>query len=519
MTDIETTRPRRIVARLFRWILFLALLGGAVLLGSILQPLTDIVTELIATPTFTPTIVPTSTPTRLPTESPRLSYRLSTPSNVQFAVDAVNGVGKVTWDGSSWMPTQPSETNNIRYALTAIYPDFSLGPFIAEADQSSFVFTSLNAHRYKSVAVSIRALGTIQIGAYQYEFMSDAVMSKDIEWVTPTSTLTPTNTNTPTSTGTSTPSATSTNTHTPTLTPSDTNTPSSTPTSTSTFTPSKTVTPKDTPTPTATNTHTATHTPTATLTFTATSTPTQKRAGFVGIYGDSGILKFCVMTDSLRVRSSPGGSIVGRLSKGTIIDVDLATKVKSEGYVWAKHATGWSALYPLNNQNQPDIHRISVFAHPKECPSATPTRTVAPTVARVARATPAPANQGAEHDRYGRGDSFQRRIDSQIKGYADAFAGSLCGVISGTRDCRKRALYTNVTNCVIRQAFFDSATLDEAIDKAEDFLGKSIPKMQLIEHYVSRGILDKDFDHMSKDEKALVDGLHDWDWCFFELES
>ena len=92
-------------------------------------------------------------------------------------------------------------------------------------------------------------------------------------------------------------------------------------------------------------------------------------------------------------------------------------------------------------------------------------------------------------------------------------------MISGTRDCRKRALYTNVTNCVIRQAFFDSATLDEATDKAEAFLGRSIPKMQLIEYHVNRGILDKDFDDMSDEEKALVDGLHEWDWCFFELEA
>ena len=92
-------------------------------------------------------------------------------------------------------------------------------------------------------------------------------------------------------------------------------------------------------------------------------------------------------------------------------------------------------------------------------------------------------------------------------------------MISQTRDCRKRALYTNATNCVIRQAFFDSSTFDEAADRAEAFLGKSIGKMQLIENYVNRGILDKDFDDMSPDEKALVDGLHDWDWCFFELEA
>lgn len=399
MTDIETTVPQRVVTRLFRWILLLALLGGAVVLGSVLQPLTDIVTELIATPTFTPTIAPTSTPTRLPVGSPRLSYRLSAPSNVRFAVDAVNGVGEVTWDGSSWMPTQPGETTNIRYELTAIYPDFSLGPFIAEAERSSFTFTSLNTNRYKSVAVSIRAIGTIHIGAYQYEFMSNLVKADDIEWVTPTSTMTPTNTFTPTSTWTTTPSATPTDTHTPTLTPIGTNTPNSTPTSTSTFTPTDTATPKDTPTasytptPTASSTHTATYTPTATFTFTATSAPTLRKAGFVGVYGDSGMLRFCVMTDSLRVRSSPGGSIVGRISKGTIINVDLATKVKSEGYVWAKHVTGWSALYPLNNQNQPEISRISVFTHPKECPSATPTRTVAPTVARVARATPTPDDE------------------------------------------------------------------------------------------------------------------------------
>lgn len=469
-----------------------------------MQPLTDIVVELISTPTFTPTITPTSTPTRLPIDSPKLAYRLSTPSNVQLVVDAVYGGGQVTWAGSSWMPTDPDEINNIRYELTAIYPDFSLGPFIAEAERS-FMFTSLNAHRYKRIVVSIRAIGTIHIGTFQYEFESDAVMSDDIEWVTPTNTITPADTYTPTSTETSTLTATPTDTHTPTLTPSSTNTPSSTPTSTSTFTPSKTLTPTDTFTPTTTNTPTPT----------ATSTPTLRKAGFVGVYGDSGKLEFCVMANVLNVRNSPGGSVVGRLAKATVFTVDLASKVKSGGYVWAKHDKGWSALYPLGNAEQ-----INSLTHPKSCPTpnavptATSTRRSSVTSAGRTNARPT-----AEHERYSKDTSYRRRIDALIKGHADAFAGSLCGVISGSRDCRKRALYTNVTNCVIRKAFFDSLTLNEAAGRAEAFLGRSISKMQLIEKYVNHGILDKDFDDMSPDEKALVDGLHDWDWCFFELEA
>ncbi len=496
MTDMKNTGPRQVAARLFRWLLFLVLLGVAVVLGSMMQPLTDLVVELITTPTFTPTITPTSTPTRLPIDSPKLAYRLSTPSNVQLVVDAVYGGGQVTWVGSSWMPTDPDEINNIRYELTAIYPDFSLGPFIAEAD-NSFVFANLNALRYKRVLVSVRAIGMIQIGTYQYEFRSDAVMSDDIDWVTPTKTMTPTPTSTPTDT------------HTPTLTPS------STPTATSTFTPSKTFTPEDTPTAAGTPTPTASSTPTATSTSTATYTPTLRKADFVGVYGDYGKLDFCVMANVLNVRNSPGGSVVGRLAKRTIFTVDLASKVKSGGYVWAEHDKGWSALYPIG-----DTEQITSLTHPKSCPA--PTAVPTATSTRRSRATAAGrtnARPTAEHERYSKDTSYRRRIDVLIQGSADVFAGSLCGVISETRDCRKRALYTNVTNCVIRQAFFDSSTLDEAVDRAETFLGQSIPKMQLIEHFLNRGILDRDIDDMSPDEKALVDGLHEWDWCFFELEA
>ena len=126
--------------------------------------------------------------------------------------------------------------------------------------------------------------------------------------------------------------------------PIPTTKPTSTPTATAT--PKATATPSVTPTAKATATPTATSTSIATSTSTATFTPTQRKAGFVGVYGDSGTLQFCVMTDSLRVRSSPGGSVVGSLHKGTNFTVDLASKVKSGGYVWAEHDKGWSALYP-----------------------------------------------------------------------------------------------------------------------------------------------------------------------------
>ena len=303
--------------------------------------------------------------------------------------------------------------------------------------------------------------------------------------------------------------ATASSTYTATSTRSATSSPTATPT------PTETSTPTATTTSTATSTATATSAPTDTSTPTATVTPTQRKADFVGAYGDSGQLDFCVMTNTLNVRSAPGGSIVGRLYEGSIFTVDLASKVKSGGYVWAEHERGWSALYPIG-----DAERITSLTHPKSCPVPT----IVPTATRAQRSTvnstrTTHARPTAEHERYGRGDSYQRRIDSRIQGYADAFAGSLCGVISGNRDCRKRALYTNVTNCVIRQAFFENATLDEASDKAEAFLGRSIPKMHLIEYHVNRGILDKDFEEMSEDEKSLIDGLHEWDWCFFMLEA
>ena len=311
MAQIQKSNARRLLGGILRFATLLLLLAAAVLLGSSLEPLTEIVSEFIATSTSTPTATatathtPTATPTRLSMDSSELAYKLLAPDNLKLIYDFATGSGTVTWGGIGWMPTEPAETHFIRYELTAIYPDFSLGPFLSSGE-NSYTFTGLNAHRYEEVAIALRAVGTIRIGQHEYEFTSGFV---EIVWTaptvtptftatytvtptntplpthtftptyTPTATYTPSATETPTATPTNTPTAlptftsTHTPTYTPTITPTHTLAPSDTPTPTNTFTPSKTFTPTDTSTPSKTPTPKPTYTPSKT--FTPTFTPTE----------------------------------------------------------------------------------------------------------------------------------------------------------------------------------------------------------------------------------------------------
>lgn len=294
MTERENSRFRRIASRLLRFLFLILLLTIAVVIGSMLDPLTQIVGEIITTSTHTPTNTPTSTstptntPTRLAKDSAKLSYKVLAPENAKLEYDAATGRGTVNWDHSYWMPTEPAGTAEIRYELSVTYPEFVLGPFIID-EENSYTFTALDAHRYETVIVSLRAVGTLQIDKHDYEFGSDIV---EIVWInptatpsftptltytptgTPTATSTPTATNTPSATHTYTSTATSTNTSTNTPTPTHTFTPSDTPTPTSTDTPSRTPTPTLSFTPSDTNTPTYTYTPSTTPTHTLTPTET-----------------------------------------------------------------------------------------------------------------------------------------------------------------------------------------------------------------------------------------------------
>jgi len=296
MAERQNSGLRRIAGRMILFLFLVLLLAIAVVIGSMLKPLTQFVSEIITTSTHTPTYTPTSTntptntPTRLATDSPKLSYIIIAPENAKLEYNATTGRGIVTWNSSYWMPTQPAATATIRYELLVTYPEFVLGPFFID-DENSYTFTALNAHRYEAVTVSLRAVGTIRIGQHDYEFGSDIV---EIDWITPTATpsftpsntFTPTFTYTPTDTPTPTDTSTSTNTPTATSTPSATRTNTSTPTTTltstntstatNTFTPTATDTSTATATPTNTDTNTPIHTSTATLTqtFTPSDTPT-----------------------------------------------------------------------------------------------------------------------------------------------------------------------------------------------------------------------------------------------------
>lgn len=96
---------------------------------------------------------------------------------------------------------------------------------------------------------------------------------------------------------------------------------------------------------------------------------------YMTIYGWVGDLEFCVMSEVLNIRTSPGGAIVGKLDKGAIFTVDLATQEEVAGYIWAKHDKGWSAIFPYSG----DIPgRIVELTHPKSCPAPKQTPALPP---------------------------------------------------------------------------------------------------------------------------------------------
>ncbi len=111
-----------------------------------------------------------------------------------------------------------------------------------------------------------------------------------------------------------------------------------------------------------------------------TSTP---ESSFIDLFPASGELAFCVISATLNIRREPGGAIVDSFAKGEIFTVNLATKIKHQGYVWAQHKKGWSALYPLPGEGKdPDS-----LTHPSSCPSPTPTPKPRTTPARAQRST------------------------------------------------------------------------------------------------------------------------------------
>lgn len=103
--------------------------------------------------------------------------------------------------------------------------------------------------------------------------------------------------------------------------------------------------------------------------------------GYQGIYGWEGDFVFCVMAPTLNIRNTPAGTVVNRFNKGDHFTIDLATQTLVEGYVWAKHSKGWSALF-----RYPGVSTIVDLAHPQVCPKPTPrpTPTRARTTARTA---------------------------------------------------------------------------------------------------------------------------------------
>lgn len=236
--------------------------------------------------------------------------------------------------------------------------------------------------------------------------------------------------------------------------------------------------------------------------------------GYTAIYGWNGTLDFCVMSPTLNIRAVPNGAVFDRFDKGDVFSVDLASQTLVAGFVWGKHDKGWSALF-----SYPGGERIDELTYPEACPTPTPRPTATRVRREIAQATPTQASQGAAWRRYRNDSSYRKTIDSLIQGYAEVYAGSLCGVLSGSRDCRKHRLYANVASCVLKQALYSSDTFEETASKAENFIGKSISTMLRVEAFVNSGGLDKSYSTLSADEKALVDGLDTTEQCFYELEA
>ncbi|MDE2820295.1 MAG: hypothetical protein OXI40_11250 [Chloroflexota bacterium] len=122
----------------------------------------------------------------------------------------------------------------------------------------------------------------------------------------------------------------------------------------------------------------STITPEATEACDPSSAEVQRVIG-LSVYGGCGELDFCVMSPTLNIRSTPGGSIIGSLNRGDIFTIDRAKQESANGFIWAKHDRGWSALY--RSSGGP----IDEYTYPEECRK--PTRRPTPTTAGASRAT------------------------------------------------------------------------------------------------------------------------------------
>ncbi len=139
------------------------------------------------TPRPTKTPLPTHTPTLLPESDSRLAFRLSAPKNIYLTYNLTDGSGTLSWEASRWMPTVPVDNNSIEYDVFVFYPDSVLGPFITE--DTSFMFSFLNAHNTGGIRIEVEAVGIIEIGPYKYYRRSG--ISETTWSPTPVPTVTP----------------------------------------------------------------------------------------------------------------------------------------------------------------------------------------------------------------------------------------------------------------------------------------------------------------------------------------
>ena len=134
---------------------------------------------------------------------------------------------------------------------------------------------------------------------------------------------------------------------------------------------------------------------------TSSTTEPTEIPSYQGIYGWEGDFVFCVMAPTLNIRNTPAGTAIDRFDQGDHFTIDLASQTLAEGYVWAEHDKGWSALfrYPVTTGS------IDEFTNPNVCPTPTPT----PKPQQKATPTPPRAQRAAaQHDviRIGQQNTF-----------------------------------------------------------------------------------------------------------------
>ena len=114
-------------------------------------------------PFIVPASVPpavVSAPTTDENKVSRPDYLLSPPADLELDYNSGDGSGRISWQASRWMPTNPTYDSKIEYEIFVHYPDNRMGPYSTE--KTSYHFDYLNADNTGGVRIEVKAVGIIQ---------------------------------------------------------------------------------------------------------------------------------------------------------------------------------------------------------------------------------------------------------------------------------------------------------------------------------------------------------------------